>query len=707
LALAWAELELGRAVRAVQIIRHTEFADSLKPRADVVVGTASFVTGEYATAGTALTRAAAAARGVEQGVLRARAAEAFRLAGRDSVAAALFERARGSLPWIDGWLAIRQASVTEDPTLALQLLRRAPPEAARAAASARAAVLLRAADSARALTALMQALEWEQALAVAEGLGDTVAGRRAAYEALRGADSAAVRAGVLAVRARFPPRTQQEAFELASGLRQTSRTREAIALLVEAARSGDSSSALLRRVADLQSSVGARRDALASYALAAAQADGPDAPLAAYRRARLLVRSGQTTDGHAALAAFASAYAGHDNAALALYLVGNWYRGRGLAMTADSIFNEVIVRWPGDPYASRARITLAQSAIGAADPATAIRWYEDEVAANGDERNAARYFIGRLALRAGDSLTAIRNWETLVRTDELGYYGALARGALERGPAELASAPPVPESAEADLTLRRIDLLYASFLHEAAADVVGRQLQRREFEDDEMIALAAGLIARGWVQEGVRLGWRAAQRRSLSDPLAVRLVYPFPLRDMVEREAREHGLDPYLVAGLIRQESNFRPTVVSRAGAVGLMQLMPATGRDLLRRERERWDPRLLRSAEVNLHLGASHFATLLERYDGNVLHALAAYNAATLLERYDGNVLHALAAYNAGSRPVARWLQYPEAADSVQWVERIPYVETRGYVRAVLRNWSLYRALYLPSAQAATKAQP
>jgi soluble lytic murein transglycosylase-like protein len=65
------------------------------------------------------------------------------------------------------------------------------------------------------------------------------------------------------------------------------------------------------------------------------------------------------------------------------------------------------------------------------------------------------------------------------------------------------------------------------------------------------------------------------------------------------------------------------------------------------------------------------------------------------------------LAAYNAGSRPVARWLQYPEAADSVQWVERIPYVETRGYVRAVLRNWSLYRALYLPSAQAATKAQP
>jgi soluble lytic murein transglycosylase len=356
-------------------------------------------------------------------------------------------------------------------------------------------------------------------------------------------------------------------------------------------------------------------------------------------------------------------------------------------MTADSIFNEVITRWPGDPYASRARITLAQSAIGAADAASAIQWYEDEVAANGDDRNAARYFIGRLAIRAGDSLTAVRNWETLARTDSLGYYGALARGALALGPAMLAPAPPLPESPAAEVTLRRIDLLYASFLHEAATDVVARQLQRREFEDGELIALAAGLIARGWVQEGVRLGWRAAQRRSLNDPLVVRLVYPYPLRDMVVREAREHGLDPYLVAGLIRQESNFRPTGVSRAGAIGLMQLMPATGRELLHREGVRWDPRLLRSAEVNLHLGASHLSMLLERYEGKVPHALAAYNA--------------------GSRPVARWLQYPEAADSVQWVERIPYVETRGYVRAVLRNQSLYRALYPPSEPFAGQVPP
>jgi soluble lytic murein transglycosylase len=82
----------------------------------------------------------------------------------------------------------------------------------------------------------------------------------------------------------------------------------------------------------------------------------------------------------------------------------------------------------------------------------------------------------------------------------------------------------------------------------------------------------------------------------------------------------------------------------------------------------------------------------------------LGARHLATLLKSYDGKVVPTLAAYNAGSRPVARWLRYPEAADTVQFVERIPYVETRGYIRAVLRNRSLYRALYPGLGEPATQ---
>ncbi len=150
---------------------------------------------------------------------------------------------------------------------------------------------------------------------------------------------------------------------------------------------------------------------------------------------------------------------------------------------------------------------------------------------------------------------------------------------------------------------------------------------------------------------------------------------------MIEREALEHGLDPHLLAALIRQESTFRPAVVSRAGAQGLMQLMPATARELARRVGLSWDERLLAIGPVNLHLGAMHLAALLRTYRGDVIAALAAYNA--------------------GGRPVARWLRYPEANDPPMFVERIPYVETRGYLRAVLRNWALYQGLY-PSLEAA-----
>lgn len=685
-ALAYMEFGLRRPERVVALLEHGVDRDTLPAPTVVLLGTARFLVGDYLQAARDFDRAADRFTGEMRGVVLARAAEAFRLAGEDSLALDRLARARAALRQIEGWLAVRQAVVTPDPALALSLLRRAPPEAAGSAARVRAAVLLSAGDSARAFTALMQSRQWAVALQVAAATGDTAGARRAAYEALLDQDSVTLRAGVTAVRERFPPHTQEERFVFASALRQTGRTRDAIALLESAAAAGDSSSALLRRVGDLQSSIGARTAALATYEIAAAQDDGPDAPLAAYRRARLLTRGGRGDDGYADLAAFANGYPDHESAPIALYLVASWHGDRGLVKTADSIFADVAARWTTDRYASRARIRLAQAALVAGDTGRAIDWYRQEADAGAEEVNAARYFLGVLGDRIGDSASAREQWTRLARTDSVGYYGTLARGALGHAPPAFASPPAVPASPAADLTLRRVDLLYASFLVEEAEEVIARQLRRREFEEAELLALAAGLLERGWVQEGTTLGWRAARTRSLNDPLVVRLVFPFPMREMVVREAKEHGLDPYLVAGLIRQESNFRPTVVSRAGAVGLMQLMPPTGRELMRREGVRWDERLLRVAEVNLHLGTRHLATLLERYDGAVVPALAAYNA--------------------GARPVTRWLRYPEAADSVQFVERIPYVETRGYVRAVLRNRVLYRALY-PGLDETTDHEP
>ena len=127
------------------------------------------------------------------------------------------------------------------------------------------------------------------------------------------------------------------------------------------------------------------------------------------------------------------------------------------------------------------------------------------------------------------------------------------------------------------VTLERLDLLRLAYLHDEAGEVLRYQMARDDHSAEESLALADGLIERGWVQEGVNLGWRAARTRTLNDPWVLRVVFPWPLRSLIEQEAAEHGVDPYLLAALIRQESNFRPAVVSGAGARGLTQLMPST----------------------------------------------------------------------------------------------------------------------------------
>ena len=140
-------------------------------------------------------------------------------------------------------------------------------------------------------------------------------------------------------------------------------------------------------------------------------------------------------------------------------------------------------------------------------------------------------------------------------------------------------------------------------------------------------------------------------------------------------EARKFDVDPYLVAGLIRQESSFKSGAISRAGALGLMQLMPPTAREVARGLSVEWDQRLLLVADANLHLGVAHFAALLRTYKGDIAPALAAYNA--------------------GGTPVRRWLRVPGSDNPVRFVEAVTYSETRGYLKTVIRNSELYRALY------------
>ena len=147
------------------------------------------------------------------------------------------------------------------------------------------------------------------------------------------------------------------------------------------------------------------------------------------------------------------------------------------------------------------------------------------------------------------------------------------------------------------------------------------------------------------------------------------------LEDALRAEAAGRGLDAGLVAALIRQESMFNPAATSPVGARGLMQVMPDLGGRLAESlGYPVWDPVLLYQPDVSLQLGVFHLQELVTRY---------------------GRPDHVLAAYNAGARRVERWTQRVGVDDPEVFAERIPFAETRGYVRAIHRNQELYRSLY------------
>ena len=160
-------------------------------------------------------------------------------------------------------------------------------------------------------------------------------------------------------------------------------------------------------------------------------------------------------------------------------------------------------------------------------------------------------------------------------------------------------------------------------------------------------------------------------------PAFWRLLYPMPYRASLERYAKLNGVDRFMVAGLIRQESEFNPDALSPAQAYGLKQIMPSTGRMLLKASRRRFRPAILLSPEVNLRLGTTYLKAM---YDKNL-----------------GKWEMTLAAYNAGGGRVTTWLtwaDYRERSDS----SRASRLARRGIMYLpVLRNADMYRKLYGP----------
>ena len=400
------------------------------------------------------------------------------------------------------------------------------------------------------------------------------------------------------------------------------------------------------------------------------------APAASYQHARALVQAGEGAGARAALRDAIRTYGSAPETAAALLLQADLLIDDADFTGAAQSLHALITRYPTAPQAP-----LAQFRLGLVQftdtPATAARTFDSLATLHpgSDEAIAARYWAARAYDRARKPGEAQSRWQAARQSAPLGYYAMLAADRLHTtswtaptGPDTSAHVALVDAAAARVTALRRLGMdVEARFEIDALADRATTTLA-------EAAAVAQALLQVGEPARGVRVALAAIERGNASRAL-FRAAYPIVHGDALVEESRRNGLDPALVAGLIRQESSWNPRAVSAALARGLMQILPSVGASLAASHKYPiWNVALLLEPDVSLELGTAHLASSLKR---------------------DAPPARALAAYNAGASRVTRWLQRPGTDDPELFAEWIPFTETRDYVRIVQRNAAVYRALY------------
>ena len=410
---------------------------------------------------------------------------------------------------------------------------------------------------------------------------------------------------------------------------------------------------------------------------------------AAYYGARALLRSSDSK-ATPALERTIRDFPGDTLAASnALYLLGDLALDRGSIDSARTLFRRLVTRYPSSAQFTRSLILSSLMAIEAGDPTTAVHDLELGIAertptgVNGD---ALRYWRGRALLLAGDANGGKAALRELLDRGPESYYAVRAAARLDTLPWEAPTHDPAPVDSAMRAAFERAALLDTLAMGAEAGFELDR-LAANASGADGLLRAAEAFAEYGYAQRAAQLASRALAAGAPRDGTLWQLIYPLPYETRLRETAMSERVDPLLAASVIRQESGFEPRATSGAGARGLMQMMPANGPSLGRALGfPEFDAALLWVPDVNLAFGMRHFAGALGRYP-EPERALAAYNAGgSRVDRWSQATLRGMIARDQLRAPIA---------DAEIFVERIPYDETRGYVRAVVRNLAMYRMIY------------
>jgi soluble lytic murein transglycosylase len=362
-------------------------------------------------------------------------------------------------------------------------------------------------------------------------------------------------------------------------------------------------------------------------------------------------------------------------------------------------FREAQQRFPTGPRASYVHWKAAWLTLRQGRNEDAKKAFEEQIALYpaGAETPAALYWRARLAEEDNQFVMARAFYQKLSDRYRNFYYAELARQKLKRLPAAADDAttqyalldrvPPLDSNVKVtdsdppqdELHVQKAELLGNGGL----VDFAVRELQAAATKDGGSWAPAE--TAQLYVETGHYDRAIEYMKHSAPNYFALDIpdlprkyweaLFPKPYWNDLKRSSAANGLDPYLVASLIRQESEFNPNAVSRANAVGLMQLLPKTGKLVAKEVKlKRYNASQLYTPAVNMELGTRYFKGMVDKF---------------------GSFEYALAAYNAGSDRVDEWLAQGKYRDAQEFVESIPFTETREYVQAIMRNASVYKQLY------------
>ena len=375
----------------------------------------------------------------------------------------------------------------------------------------------------------------------------------------------------------------------------------------------------------------------------------------------------------------------------ALFSSGNMYMLKRDYPNAVQYYNDLATRFPANTNSAAAHWRAGWLSYRQGLYATAAKLFDEQIQLYpaATETVSALYWRGRI-YETQDHLpsAAAANYRAIIRAYPHYFYAQMARVRLAGlGATQPAQSPqlehfqPVvqPKLVETFPTdsphLAEARLLANAGLNEYIAAEIAA-----DPDSSTWSALAEAQIFSSYDEtfRALRAMKRALPSASTASveaiPLAYwRILFPEPWWQAIQDESAKNNLDPYLVASLIRQESEFNPSVVSYANAYGLMQLLPSVGKAMAR------------------ELGMTHFQTFqLQDPETNI--KLGTRYLRKMLDRFGGVQEYALAAYNAGDSRVVDWQSQGPYQGIDEFIESIPFTQTRDYVQAILRNEETYR---------------